>query len=193
MKTEELTPEFFDQTITLLNQSQARVLLFCAQNLANCSWAEGAELTALDANGFLLSVVGNGRSEIKRIEFDKPIRNAKELRFAIMQLGEKADPPDGIQRMATAHVDTLKASRYLKALCNHFDRKAVANYDDENGRVEFPFGNCYLHAEENALRLTVTAKSKTRFHRTKQVIADHLIRFSTKEELQVTWVDAVTN
>lgn len=116
-----------------------------------------------------------------------------ERRLANVQLDEKADPPDGIQRVATAHVETAKASRYLKALCNHFDRKAVATYDDENGCVQFPFGHCDLHAKEDALLITITADSETRFNRTKYVVADHLIRFGSKEELHVIWVDAVAN
>ncbi len=92
---------------------------------------------------------------------------------------------------ATAHVETAKASRYLKALCNHFARKVQASYDDDYGRVQFPFGDCELRATADALHITVTAVNKTMFVTAKDVVADHLVRFGEKEELTVNWVDAI--
>ncbi len=90
---------------------------------------------------------------------------------------------------ATAQVETAKASRYLKALCNHFARKVTASYDDDYGRVQFPFGDCELRATTNALLITVTAVDETMFVTAKAVVADHLVRFGEKEELTVNWVD----
>ena len=90
---------------------------------------------------------------------------------------------------AQATVPTQKAARYLKALCNHFDRKATASYDDVNGRVQFPFGECTLQAQADALQITVVAESETMLARTKHVVADHLVRFGHKEELQVNWLE----
>ena len=95
-------------------------------------------------------------------------------------------------RVATALVETPKARRYLKALCNHFDRKANASYDDNNGRIQFAFGECELQAEDNLLLISVTAETDATFARVKQVVADHLIRFGVNEALQVTWADAET-
>lgn len=190
MTTEEIAPQVIENAIILLNQTQQSVLLLCAKNLAGCDWAEAAEVAAIDENGVVLSVMGNGRSESHRVEFEQPVHNVQELRQAMLQLGEKADPPDGIKRIATATVETAKASRYLKALCNHFDRKATARYDDENGHIEFPFGECELQANENTLIMTIAADSEARFNRTKHVVADHLVRFGNKEELHVNWVDA---
>lgn len=98
-------------------------------------------------------------------------------------------PADGIQRVATARVMTLKASRYLKALCNHFDRKANAHYDDTSGQIQFPFGECTLEVIDDALLIQVVAESETMFTRVKHVVADHLVRFAVKEELTVNWAD----
>lgn len=92
---------------------------------------------------------------------------------------------------ATAHVRTAKASRYLKALCNHFARKVEARYDDDYGRVQFPFGDCELQATADALHMTVTAVDETMFVTAKAVVADHLVRFGEKDELTVNWVDAI--
>jgi len=107
-----------------------------------------------------------------------------------IHLADQADPADGNQRVATARVMTPKASRYLKALCNHFDRKANAHYDDTSGQIQFPFGACTLQVVDEALLLQVTAESETMFTRVKHVVADHLVRFAVKEELTVHWVDA---
>lgn len=95
-----------------------------------------------------------------------------------------------IHWIATAHVATPKASRYLKALCNHFDRKVNARYDDTSGQVQFPFGECTLQVVDDALHLQVIAESETMLTRVKHVVADHLVRFAAKEELIVDWVDA---
>lgn len=89
---------------------------------------------------------------------------------------------------ATAHVATPKASRYLKALCNHFDRKAVASYQDNYGVIAFSFGKCHLQANNENLILHVGAETPDEFERVKNVMANHLIRFGNKEELQVNWV-----
>lgn len=91
---------------------------------------------------------------------------------------------------AFARVETAKAPRYLKALCNHFAHKVTASYDDMNGRIQFPFGDCELNATADALYITVTAPDEMMFARTKDVVADHLVRFGEKEELTVTWLGA---
>ena len=120
-------------------------------------------------------------------------QSPNELRLAFVKLADQADPADGVQRVATAQVKTPKAARYLKALCNHFDRKAEARYDDNNGHIQFSFGECSLHAVEDALLLQVIAESDTRFDRVKHVVADHLVRFGVMEELVVDWVDTETS
>lgn len=88
---------------------------------------------------------------------------------------------------AQARVATPKASRYLKALCNHFDRKVEAHYDDESGHIHFPFGDCELRAEAEELLISVSAADETMLARLKDVVADHLVRFGNKEELVVNW------
>lgn len=175
-----------------MNQDHQKNLLAYARVLVGASWAETAVITALDAHGFeLLIEGGNGRQETHTILFPQPAQDATQLQTAFILLAEQADPPDGVQRVATAHVPTPKASRYLKALCNHFDRKATASYDDHNGRIQFAFGECTLQAADEALLIRVVAESDTMFTRVKHVVADHLVRFGNKEELLVNWVDTV--
>ncbi len=186
-----LPEEVVQGVIHHLNSDHQAAVLNYARQLAGADWAQSAEVTGVDGVGFEMLVGdGNGRSETIRITFPEPIQSPNDLRMAFVKLADQADPADGVQRTATAEVLTDKSSRYLKALCNHFDRKAEARYDDNSGHVKFPFGECTLHASEKALLLQVVAESETMFARVKHVVADHLIRFGTKEELVVEWVDA---
>ncbi|MEM9954482.1 MAG: DUF2218 domain-containing protein [Chloroflexota bacterium] len=88
---------------------------------------------------------------------------------------------------AQTSVETAKASRYLKALCNHFDRKVTATYDDNHGTVNFGFGDCEMTATENTLSISVESDNEENFGRVKYVVSDHLERFSGDEALKVTW------
>lgn len=92
-------------------------------------------------------------------------------------------------KTANAHVETAKASRYLKALCNHFNRKVTAEYDDNHGSVQFGFGRCEMDATPDALIIRVQAQDDENFARVKHVVADHLERFAVNDALQVQWVE----
>lgn len=185
-----LTQETILAAIEHMNRDHQKNLLAYARVLANASWAESATLTDLDASGFdLLVADSRGRQATHRLSFLRPVEDANQLRLAFIQLAEQAALPDGIQHVAIAQVATAKASRYLKALCNHFDRKAAASYDDNVGRVQFPFGNCEFRAEEAALFIRVTAESDAMLHRVKHVVGDHLMRFGANENLQLHWRD----
>lgn len=185
-----LSEEIVAGAIEHMNRDHQNSLLACARRLVGLPWARTATLMALDARGFdLLVGDGNGRQETHRIQFPQLVADAAALRMAFMQLADQADPADGIQRIATAHVATPKASRYLKALCNHFDRKANAHYDDTSGQIQFPFGECTLEVIDDALLIQVVSESETMFTRVKHVVADHLVRFAVKEELTVNWAD----
>ncbi|PJF29924.1 MAG: DUF2218 domain-containing protein [Phototrophicales bacterium] len=92
-------------------------------------------------------------------------------------------------RYAQAVVRTSKASRYLKALCNHFDRKVTATYDDNRGWVQFGFGECRMDADDTQLVFGIRAEDDEHFARVMYVVKDHLERFSGDEGLQVDWVE----
>lgn len=88
---------------------------------------------------------------------------------------------------AQASVLTPRASRYLKALCNHFDRKVTAEYDDNRGTVNLGFGTCQMVAEADSLVIRVQADDEQNFTRVKYIVSDHLTRFSGEEALHVEW------
>ena len=97
------------------------------------------------------------------------------------------------KKMATASVATDKGLRYLKALCNHFNRKVEASYSGNLGKVNFPFGECIMEATDAALLIDISSPTDEWFERTKFVVADHLIRFGEKDELKVEWMDTAVS
>jgi len=90
---------------------------------------------------------------------------------------------------AQTTVQTEKASRYLKALCNHFNRKVTAEYNDNHGTVDFGFGYCQMSADDMHLDIRIQAEDHEQFARVQFVIADHLERFSSDEALKVEWIE----
>ena len=90
----------------------------------------------------------------------------------------------------TATIETDKAERLMKALCNHFARKITAGYEDGRGYVQFQDGKCELTATPKTLRLQVEAENAENLSRVKKVVADHLLRFAPAEKLEINWSDS---
>ncbi len=88
-------------------------------------------------------------------------------------------------RIAT--VETEKAERLMKALCNHFARKTTASYEGNQGHIEFRDGKCDLTATAGTLTLRLEAESPESMARIERVAIDHLLRFAAEDNLQVTW------
>lgn len=90
----------------------------------------------------------------------------------------------------TATIETNKAERLMKALCNHFARKIKAGYEGDRGYVQFQDGICELTATSDALNLQVQAGNAEQLSRLKGVVVDHLLRFAPGEDLQINWRDS---
>ena len=90
---------------------------------------------------------------------------------------------------ATANVATPNAGRFVKALSNHFNRKATGSYEGNRGQVIFEFGMAVLEAINGEIQMRVSAESEPNFTRIKNVIGGHLERFAQKEALVVVWQD----
>lgn len=91
--------------------------------------------------------------------------------------------------ISESRVATEKASRYLKALCNHFSRKVQAEYTEDRGVVQFSIGRCDMLAETDTLVLHIEAENADMLEQVKAVVADHLVRFAPNDALDVAWVD----
>ena len=88
---------------------------------------------------------------------------------------------------ATAFVDTSRPQRYIKQLVSHFGNKVTSKLTDEGGRLEFDFGTCDLGVAASGIELTATAADQARLETLKDVVARHLIRFGSNDQLVVSW------
>ncbi|MEH6387053.1 MULTISPECIES: DUF2218 domain-containing protein [Pseudomonas] len=86
-----------------------------------------------------------------------------------------------------SEVSTDSPSVNLKKLCRHFSHKIEVSFDDECGDIKFPFGRGLLEATDGQLRITAEADDMEALAKTEQVLADHLVRFGSKETLVVQW------
>lgn len=93
----------------------------------------------------------------------------------------------------SANIATTRAERTLKALCNHFARKTTAGYEGDKGFIDFGDGRCELVATPEALLLQVEAANAGSLARVERVVADHLLRFTPEEEIQIQWHESMDN
>jgi hypothetical protein len=91
---------------------------------------------------------------------------------------------------ATAFVATPRPQRYIKQLVSHFGNKVQTEVTDTGGRLEFDFGSCDLHAAPTGIELIGSAQDQAKLE-TLNVVARHLIRFGSNDELVVSWTPEV--
>jgi caffeoyl-CoA O-methyltransferase len=88
---------------------------------------------------------------------------------------------------ATAFVVTSRPERYIKQLVSHFGNKVTTELTDEGGRLQFDFGTCDLKAATTGIEMIGTAADAAQLETLKDVVARHLIRFGSNDELVVAW------
>ncbi len=86
-----------------------------------------------------------------------------------------------------ADIPTKNASRYLQQLCKHWAHRATADYTKTAGRVTFDVWQVELEAAHNNLGVTIHIPDEKSQERYGKVVADHLQRFATQEELAIEW------
>jgi caffeoyl-CoA O-methyltransferase len=91
------------------------------------------------------------------------------------------------QVSATAFVSTPRPQRYIKQLVSHFGNKVSTQITDQGGSLEFDFGICDLRAVPEGIELVGTAADEAQLETLKDVVARHLLRFGTNDELAVSW------
>jgi uncharacterized protein len=87
----------------------------------------------------------------------------------------------------TAIIETDKAERLMKALCNHFARKITASYEGKKGYIVFGDGRCDITAALSTLKFQAEAETAEGLDHVKRAMANHLQRFTPGEELQLSW------
>jgi caffeoyl-CoA O-methyltransferase len=88
---------------------------------------------------------------------------------------------------ATAFVVSSRPERYIKQLVSHFGNKVTTELTDEGGRLQFDFGTCDLKAATTGIEMIGTAADAAQLETLKDVVARHLIRFGSNDELVVSW------
>ncbi|MHA2788626.1 DUF2218 domain-containing protein [Corynebacterium sp. S7] len=97
---------------------------------------------------------------------------------------------------STARVKTDRPGRYGKQLASHFGKKISANWDADTNRghltfpspegQDLPATTCDMIAGDGVLMLSIDGEAGA-VERLERVVAVHLIRFGTKDELEVNW------
>ena len=91
---------------------------------------------------------------------------------------------------ATAFVATERPQRYIKQLVSHFGNKVSTELTDQGGRLEFDFGTCDVKAGPEGIELVGTAADEAQLEALKDVVARHLVRFGSNDELEVSWTSS---
>ncbi len=90
---------------------------------------------------------------------------------------------------ATAIITTASARRYLGQLVSHFARElpAMREPDNTQGEVSFATGLCTMDADAQKLSIILNAADKEELARLRDVVNRHLLRFASREELNISW------
>ncbi|MEJ3745994.1 DUF2218 domain-containing protein [Actinomycetes bacterium KLBMP 9797] len=89
---------------------------------------------------------------------------------------------------STARVPTTRPERYIKQLVSHMGHRATTELgDDGRGVITLQHGQCVLTPSEEHLLMVATAADAETLAVVQDVIARHLVRFATQEQLTVDW------
>ncbi len=89
---------------------------------------------------------------------------------------------------SVAHVSTQNGSRYLQQLCKHWSHKFTVEFTTHEGTVNFSEEEAVkMVATADELVLTVQSMTPSDVQGLETVVADHLARFSFKEDLAFEW------
>lgn len=83
----------------------------------------------------------------------------------------------------STNIQSEHADKYLSTLCRHFARKVPAQWDEEKGKVEFPYGTANMHLirADNHLNIICIANSLENSNKLRSVIESHVQTFSRRE------------
>ena len=82
---------------------------------------------------------------------------------------------------------TQESSRILQRLCYHFSRKITVDYDDHQGRAQFPWGVCEMRADSETLHFAVSAEDAEALARVRHTIDEHVKLFARQNPLVIQW------
>ncbi|WP_137819130.1 DUF2218 domain-containing protein [Pseudomonas sp. 2FG] len=91
--------------------------------------------------------------------------------------------------MYSSHTDvsTESASRYINRLCKHWSHKFAVDYDAQRGEIKFDPARCLLQVIDAGLRLTLETPDEQELAHLQEVVAEHLQRMASSEQLAIQW------
>ncbi|WP_308249688.1 DUF2218 domain-containing protein [Sphaerisporangium fuscum] len=93
---------------------------------------------------------------------------------------------------STAHVLTARPDRYIKQLVAHMGHRTSTEISgDGRGVITLSRGRCVLVPLRDGLRMIASAADAEGVAAVQDVVARHLLRFATQEELKVEWTEPV--
>ncbi|MEB2847345.1 DUF2218 domain-containing protein [Rhizobiales bacterium RZME27] len=81
-------------------------------------------------------------------------------------------------------VQTENARKYITQLCKHFAHRVDVSHSEGHGECRFVCGTAVLDANEELLRIRITAPDEDQLKETQAVIESHLLRFAFRENMQ---------
>lgn len=89
---------------------------------------------------------------------------------------------------STATIITENASRYLQQLCKHWSHRFTTTFDPQRGVIDFgDKKSVELAATDKFLEITILNEERTQLPELEKVVAEHLLRFSFREQLHIKW------
>jgi hypothetical protein len=90
-----------------------------------------------------------------------------------------------------ARLTTDKAARYMTQLAKHWSHKFAVTFDETSARIPLPIGDCRMLADATGLDITVETAGLEGLARLEDVVADHLLRFAFRENVdKLAWTRA---
>ena len=83
--------------------------------------------------------------------------------------------------ISSATITTVEPARIILRLCKHWGHKFPVSYDDAQGRIELPLGQCLLSAGEGQLGVRLEGVPDADRVRFEQGVAEHAQRLARGE------------
>lgn len=83
-----------------------------------------------------------------------------------------------------ARLVTDKGARYMTQLAKHWGHKFDVELAQTSARFPLPLGPCRMSADAEGLDIVVEANDPEALAKLEQVVADHILRFAFRENLE---------
>ena len=89
--------------------------------------------------------------------------------------------------ISKALITVENPSRYINRLCKHWSHKFTIEQTEQHSSIDFGTAHCTLTHADDQLTLKLSSASAAELEKMQQVVANHLIRMSSKHISDVSW------